>query len=420
MAQSISAYRYPSDQECRIITDTWAMISDQNRFKRLGLTVFQQDLVDRPIRPVIDSTDAPLPPFESSLAPSFHPNSISASVVAAANARRTFRDSPHPHFANPPSNAPPVHFACILIPQQPPLQQEHLHQLFSPANVAHHIDAPAVINPYRHHTMVQKDPSALSADSESVNSSSSSSDATTSTTPQTQHNSSPPQPEQKGGYKHPLSGLTPAQVDQISPATQFIMQFYQNLIDSNPYMQGIFTDILKQSTMFSGLLGKMVREVHNLRDPSLASEVRKLGYRHRVVYRISDPMYDALGASLVRTVRHWLLADGSWAPEIDWAWMCVYSLLATWMKEGGAWEHTGPPSHQQPRRSGSVSAGLDAGGGGEDQRALEERYADMMRQKLGGGSTSGSGNSSLAASDEYGGSPRKKWYKSDHDRCVIS
>ncbi|KAI8813220.1 hypothetical protein BJ742DRAFT_475527 [Cladochytrium replicatum] len=157
------------------------------------------------------------------------------------------------------------------------------------------------------------------------------------------------------------------------------MQFFQNLIDSYPYMGGIFSDVVKQSTMFSGLLGKMVRDVYNLRDPNLAAQVRKLGYRHRVLYHISDSMYDALGTSLVRTVRHWLLQDGIWTPEIDWAWMAVYNLLATWMKEGGAWEHTGPPpqasqpsqpaqqqtsSNVRYRRSGSVAAPKSTDGAG--------------------------------------------------------
>ncbi|KAJ3079829.1 hypothetical protein HK102_003485 [Quaeritorhiza haematococci] len=131
------------------------------------------------------------------------------------------------------------------------------------------------------------------------------------------------------------SGLTAGQSAQLSPASHFTSSFYTHLLDTNPYLATVFPDIQKQSAALSGVLQKCVRDVGRLRNEAVMREVKRLGYRHAVLYNITPPMYDAFGKSLVVTVRDSLVQDGSWTPEVDWAWQKVYGLIAKWMKEGG-------------------------------------------------------------------------------------
>ncbi|KAI8802792.1 hypothetical protein BJ742DRAFT_832031 [Cladochytrium replicatum] len=423
VVQEDDLYRYPTEDECRIIRDTWKLISDPNRFRLLNVQL-QANVPPVPPLPTTNHHDATSFNTYTSTT-QVNPNlnaqlmSISASVSdfptkntgnAALNNGATgnvpmrripstrFRDSPYPYpnggsgtttsVGDDPSG---THFA-------------------SPT--------PGNYDPNR--------------DTESMNSFSDNGSSTAPRPPHMQQNGSrAPSTSASTQGNNPFSGLTPEQLAQISPATQFTMQFFQNLIDSYPYMGGIFSDVVKQSTMFSGLLGKMVRDVYNLRDPNFAAQIRKLGYRHRVLYHISDSMYDALGTSLVRTVRHWLLADGIWTPEIDWAWMAVYNLLATWMKEGGAWEQTGPPpnasqpsqlSQQQTssngryRRSGSVAAtkSMDSSAAGPNDGW--ERYRDMIKAQQ----ASQRNRSTSVVSEDAGRRRREKKRKDAESKCVIS
>ncbi|RKP03977.1 hypothetical protein CXG81DRAFT_23389 [Caulochytrium protostelioides] len=118
----------------------------------------------------------------------------------------------------------------------------------------------------------------------------------------------------------------------LSPAMLFTYAFYTHLLDQSPYLRPMFSDIGKQSSALSGLLEKVVKDVDKLM--KLRPVVRRLGYKHHAVYGVTPPMYNAVGRSLTATVREWMLADGTWSPEIDWAWEAVYNILATWMKEG--------------------------------------------------------------------------------------
>ncbi|KAI8800764.1 hypothetical protein BJ742DRAFT_62952 [Cladochytrium replicatum] len=527
-AQEDDLYRYPTEDECRIIRDTWKLISDTNRFKLLNLHL-QGNI------PPVPSAPPPNPHDETSINTvssitrvSVNPNlnaqlmSISASVgdVVSKNGNTAmnngapgavpmrripstrFRDSPYP-YPNGRSST------TTSIADDQPSGSHFASPTPAKITLPISVDEPPtpIVNPYRHHTMstferppkvppapasappeqgdryvvsgtghnrdnsafsfnVRRDsfgyvpvpapvnhlmnysapvpplpnshpPSVVSwnhdsnRDTESVNSFSENGSSAAARPPHMQQNGSrAPSTSASTQGNNPFSGLTPEQLAQISPATQFTLQFFQNLVDSYPYMGGIFSDVVKQSTMFSGLLGKMVRDVYNLRDPKLAAEVRKLGYRHRVLYHVSDSMYDALGTSLVRTVRHWLLADGMWTPEIDWAWMAVYNLLSTWMKEGGAWEHTGPPpqvtqpsqpalqrqqttSNVRYRRSGSVAApkSTDTSGANDGW----ERYRDMIKAQQ-------ASQKSRAASavTEDGGRTRREKRREAENKCVIS
>ncbi|KAI9202567.1 globin-like protein [Polychytrium aggregatum] len=117
-----------------------------------------------------------------------------------------------------------------------------------------------------------------------------------------------------------------------SPATQFTIAFYTNLFHTNPEYRFLFTDVFRQSSALSGMLSRIVRNVDRISEG--ADAMRRLGYRHAAVYKIRDEMYETVGRNMVCTVRETLMKQGRWSPEIDWAWLTVWTLLSTWMKEG--------------------------------------------------------------------------------------
>ncbi|KAI9203866.1 globin-like protein [Polychytrium aggregatum] len=117
-----------------------------------------------------------------------------------------------------------------------------------------------------------------------------------------------------------------------NPATQFTMRFYENLFVSNPEYRHMFPDVFRQSAALSGILMKIVRDVDRMELGMDAA--RHLGYRHFHIYKVTPDMYDTMGRNLVGTVREFLIIRGKWSHEVDWAWITVWRLLSTWMKEG--------------------------------------------------------------------------------------
>ena len=76
------------------------------------------------------------------------------------------------------------------------------------------------------------------------------------------------------------------------------------------------------------MIGVAVNGLNNL--DALVPAVEQLGARH-VGYGVQDSHYDTVGTALIWTLNKGLAED--FTPEVEAAWVEVYTLLASVMKE---------------------------------------------------------------------------------------
>jgi hemoglobin-like flavoprotein len=108
--------------------------------------------------------------------------------------------------------------------------------------------------------------------------------------------------------------------------------FYARLFELDPRLRSLFTgDMTEQGRKLMRMIGMAVNGLDRLDE--LVPAVRQLGIRH-AGYGVTDDHYGTVAAALLWTLEHGLGAD--YTPAVEEAWITVYSVLATTMKEAAA------------------------------------------------------------------------------------
>ncbi len=121
--------------------------------------------------------------------------------------------------------------------------------------------------------------------------------------------------------------------DLVEPiAPQAAALFYANLFEADPSLQRLFRgDMVAQGAKLMQMIGAAVAK---LDEPEvLMPTLRQLGRRH-AGYGVRDEHYETVGAALLRTLQQGLGA--AWTPEVESAWIDVYGVLASTMKDAAA------------------------------------------------------------------------------------
>ena len=108
--------------------------------------------------------------------------------------------------------------------------------------------------------------------------------------------------------------------------------FYGRLFELDPSLRPMFTtDLKEQGRKLMRMIGMAVNGLDRLDE--LVPVVRQLGARH-AGYGVRDEHYGTVATALV-----WTLEQGlgpAFTPEVKDAWVAVYGVLATTMKDAAA------------------------------------------------------------------------------------
>jgi hemoglobin-like flavoprotein len=105
--------------------------------------------------------------------------------------------------------------------------------------------------------------------------------------------------------------------------------FYDRLFALDPALRRLFAADLGPQK--KALMAMLQVAVAGLEQPAtLLPAVRQLGIRH-AAYGVGDRDYETVGAALLWTLERGL--GDQFTPEVAAAWMAVYELLATTMRE---------------------------------------------------------------------------------------
>ena len=120
---------------------------------------------------------------------------------------------------------------------------------------------------------------------------------------------------------------------QVAPiADDAAALFYGRLFELDPSLRPMFTtDLKEQGRKLMRMIGMAVNGLDRLDE--LVPVVRQLGARH-AGYGVRDEHYGTVAAALVWTLEQGLGAD--FTPEVKDAWVAVYGVLATTMKDAAA------------------------------------------------------------------------------------
>lgn len=108
--------------------------------------------------------------------------------------------------------------------------------------------------------------------------------------------------------------------------------FYGKLFEIDPSLRPLFKgDLKEQGRKLMAMLALAVNGLDRLSE--LVPAVQQLGVRH-VRYGVTDAHYDTVATALLWTLEQGLGPD--FTPEVKDAWVAVYTVLATTMKEAAA------------------------------------------------------------------------------------
>lgn len=108
--------------------------------------------------------------------------------------------------------------------------------------------------------------------------------------------------------------------------------FYGKLFEIDPSLKGMFKgDMAEQGRKLMAMINTAVNGLDRLE--AIVPAVQELGKRH-VAYGVTDKHYDTVGAALIWTLGQGLGPD--FTPEVMDAWVTVYGVLATTMKQAAA------------------------------------------------------------------------------------
>lgn len=117
---------------------------------------------------------------------------------------------------------------------------------------------------------------------------------------------------------------------KVAPiADQAAALFYQNLFTGDPSLKPLFKgDMAEQGKKLMKMIAVAVNGLDRL--DAIVPAVQDLGRRH-VKYGVRPQHYDTVGAALLLTLEQGLGA--AFTPEVRQAWVTVYGVLATTMKD---------------------------------------------------------------------------------------
>jgi hemoglobin-like flavoprotein len=105
--------------------------------------------------------------------------------------------------------------------------------------------------------------------------------------------------------------------------------FYKRLFELDPSLRSMFKpDMTEQKKKLMQMIAAAVRGLDDLN--SLVPVLRDLGARH-AGYGVKDKHYDTVAEALLWTLKQGLGTD--FTPETKQAWIAVYTILATTMKD---------------------------------------------------------------------------------------
>lgn len=108
--------------------------------------------------------------------------------------------------------------------------------------------------------------------------------------------------------------------------------FYRRLFDMDPSLRPLFFgDMSEQGRKLMTMVELTVSGLDRLDE--LLAVIQALGIRH-AHYGVQEAHYDSFAAALLWTLAHELGAD--FTPDVQDAWLAVYGLLGTVMKESAA------------------------------------------------------------------------------------
>jgi len=108
--------------------------------------------------------------------------------------------------------------------------------------------------------------------------------------------------------------------------------FYGKLFELDPSVKPLFKgSMIEQGRKLMAMLTMAVNSLDNLE--SIVPAIQAMGKRH-VGYGVKDEHYDTVGEALIWTLGQGLKDD--FTEEAKTAWVGVYTLVATTMKEAAA------------------------------------------------------------------------------------
>lgn len=121
--------------------------------------------------------------------------------------------------------------------------------------------------------------------------------------------------------------------EKVKPISDTAAQlFYGKLFELDPSLKGLFKgDMAEQGKKLMTMINVAVNGLKRLE--AIVPAVQDLGKRH-VGYGVKDEDYDTVGTALVWTLSQGL-GDG-FTDEVKDAWVSVYGILATTMKNAAA------------------------------------------------------------------------------------
>ena len=121
--------------------------------------------------------------------------------------------------------------------------------------------------------------------------------------------------------------------DQVVPIAGLAADlFYDRLFEIAPGLRSMFPqDMRDQKRKLFVMLATAVQGLNDL--DRLVPQVKALGARH-AGYGVRSEHYAIVGQALIWTLERGL--GKACTPQVEWAWIRVYSLLATVMQQGAA------------------------------------------------------------------------------------
>lgn len=136
--------------------------------------------------------------------------------------------------------------------------------------------------------------------------------------------------------------MTPEQVELIKSSWAKVLPisetaaeiFYGKLFNLDPELKPLFKgDMKEQGRKLMAMINTAVNGLNDLE--AIVPAVQDLGKRH-VGYGVKDKDYDTVGTALIGTLEVGL--EDAFTDEVKDAWITVYTVLSTTMKEAAATE----------------------------------------------------------------------------------
>lgn len=117
---------------------------------------------------------------------------------------------------------------------------------------------------------------------------------------------------------------------QLEPIAEHAAQFFYNkLFELDPSLKTLFNSNIKdQGRKLVSMLNTAVKGLDN--HTYLIQVLHSLGRKH-MHYRVQEEHYDTVATALLHTLETGL--GESWTEEVEDAWLAIYTLLATTMKD---------------------------------------------------------------------------------------